>query len=84
MVSNPEKLLEKLDLSIPLTAVYETPSVEAFEPLVKPKTGQNSCMFLYYQNWLKGETLHLTEDFSVAVAAAGACLTNLPGNGTNF
>lgn len=54
------QLVKKIDLSIPLIGFYDAPDPSPFEPLVKPNQGD--CIFLFYENWLKGQTLHITKE----------------------
>ncbi len=53
-------LVKRIDLSIPLIGFYDAPDPIPFEPLVKPSQGE--CVFLFYKNWLKGQTLHITKE----------------------
>lgn len=53
------QLVERIDLSIPLIGFYDAPDPSPFEPLVQPNRGD--CVFLFYKNWLKGQTLHITK-----------------------
>lgn len=59
---NSDFLLSKLDLSVPLIGVYDAPHTEPFSPLISLPKGQRACLFEYYPNWLKGETLVITAD----------------------
>ena len=61
MLPNPERLIEKLELKLPLIGFYDAPEPELFKPLVEPDPGRHMCMFMFYENWLDGKTLHLTE-----------------------
>jgi len=54
------QLVKRIDLSIPLIGFYDAPDPHPFEPLVKPN--QRDCVFLFYKNWLKGQTLHITKE----------------------
>ena len=53
--SSINRLVEKLRLSTPIIAIYDTEPSEIFEPIVKA-TGR-TCCFAYLKRWLKGETL---------------------------
>jgi hypothetical protein len=53
------KLTKRIDLKLPLVGFYDAPDPKPFEPLVKPKEG--NCVFSFYKNWLKGETLHIAK-----------------------
>ena len=54
------KLVKRIDLSIPLIGFYDAPDPHPFEPLAKPDKGD--CVFIFYENWLKGQTLHITKE----------------------
>jgi hypothetical protein len=62
MQPDPENLLKRIDLGIPLIGLYDTPELDPFEPLVVPELDGHKCVFSFYENWRKGETLHLTRD----------------------
>ncbi len=62
MVPNPERLIDKLELKIPLIGFYDAPEPGAFEPLVEPEPGVHMCLFNFYKNWKDKKTLHLTEE----------------------
>ncbi len=64
MIPNPTLLLNKLDIRIPLVGVYDAPDPGLFEPLLKPGQGRHQCIFMYFNAWKKGNTLHLTESKS--------------------
>jgi len=57
---NPSKLLTRLDITIPLVGLYDAPDITPFQPLIKP--GKSDCIFKFYENWKKGETLHITKN----------------------
>jgi hypothetical protein len=57
---DPEGLKKGLDIKTPLIGFYDAPDATVFKPLVSPKERQ--CVYAFYQNWLRGETLHLTKD----------------------
>ncbi|MFZ2055246.1 MAG: DUF169 domain-containing protein [Candidatus Aminicenantales bacterium] len=57
---NPERLKKRLDISAPLIGFYDAPDPAVFEPVVCPQDRQ--CVYEFYPCWLRGETLHLTED----------------------
>ncbi len=54
------QLVKRIDLSIPLIGFYDAPDPGPFEPLVEPNKGD--CVFLFYKNWLEGQTLHITKE----------------------
>jgi hypothetical protein len=64
MLSLAERLLEKLELTIPLVGIYDAPEPRPFEPLVEPEPGKNICLFSFYRDWSEGKTLHLTHENS--------------------
>jgi len=53
------RLIERIDLTIPLVGFYDAPDPGEFEPLVQPHQGD--CIFSFYKNWLTGESLHITK-----------------------
>ena len=57
---NPSKLLTRLDITIPLVGLYDAPDIAPFQQLIKPQKGD--CIFKFYENWKKGQTLHITKD----------------------
>lgn len=62
MQPDPKNLLKRIDHTIPLIGLYDTPDLDPFEPLITPEPDQHMCVFGFYENWLNGETLHLTRD----------------------
>lgn len=54
------QLIKRIDLDKPLVGFYDAPDPRPFEPIVKPKKGD--CVFSFYKNWLRGETLHITKN----------------------
>jgi hypothetical protein len=62
MQPDPSNLMKRIDLTIPLVGFYDAPDVEPFEPLVRPEPKKNICVFAFYENWLRGETLHITKE----------------------
>jgi hypothetical protein len=57
---NPDILSRRIDLKIPLIGFYDAPDPRLFAPSVFPNPGE--CVFSFYGNWLRGETLHITKD----------------------
>ena len=55
-----DALREALRIDTPVIAVYDSSDTEAFKPLVR--SGGIDCCFMYYQRWLKGDTLVLTSE----------------------
>ena len=54
------QLVKRIDLFLPLIGFYDAPDPHPFEPIVQPDKGD--CVFLFYKNWLKGQTLHITKE----------------------
>lgn len=53
-------LLKRIDMRLPLIGFYDAPDPEPFKPLAEPEKGD--CVFIFYNQWLKGNTLHLTKE----------------------
>jgi hypothetical protein len=62
MYPNPGYLLERAGVDFPPIGLYDAPDPSEFEPLVRPPEGKWACVFMYWENWLKGETLHLMKE----------------------
>jgi hypothetical protein len=62
MQPDPSNLLEKMGLDLPLIGFYDALDPSPFQPLVAPEPGKRACVFAFYENWLNGETLHITRD----------------------
>jgi hypothetical protein len=62
MQPDPTNLLKRVDLTIPLIGFYDAPDASPFKPLVKPERGEHTCIFMFYEEWLKGKTLRITKD----------------------
>jgi hypothetical protein len=77
MQPDPSRLLEKIGITHPLVGLYVAPDAAPFKPLVSIAAGQTPCIFAFYQNWLKGETLHLTEEH-FGCLGAGSTLLGVP------
>ncbi len=73
MQPDPRTLVGKIGLKTPLIGFYDTPEVAPFEPVVRLESGDSSCIFSFYTNWMKGETLLLTSE-SFGCRGAGSCL----------
>jgi len=76
MVPDPSELIKQIELKTPLIAVYDSGDVEGFRPLVLPDPGRHTCIFFFYENWLKGETLLITKD-NFGCAGAGNYLCDV-------
>ena len=57
MVPDATKLIMELDLTLPLLGVYDAPETGGFGPLVGPEPGKHMCIFCFFENFRKGETL---------------------------
>lgn len=55
-------LLQKLNLRYSLTAVYDAPNPEIFNPIIEPIPNKRSCIFAYFNQWQKGKTLCLEKN----------------------
>ncbi|MEN6473635.1 MAG: DUF169 domain-containing protein [Syntrophaceae bacterium] len=74
MQPDPARLLDSLGIRIPLIGCYDAPDAQPFAPLVAPLPGKMTCVFAFYEHWLKGETLHITrENFGCAGAGRALC-----------
>lgn len=73
MKPDPSKLIQRIGVEAPLIGFYDALDVSPFEPLVRVRAGESSCIFSFYANWMNGETLHLTND-SFGCRGAGSCL----------
>lgn len=58
----PEYLLKKIAIKAPLIGLYDATSPEDYAPLTAPAKGRWACVFMFYNSWLQGESLHLTAD----------------------
>lgn len=56
----PDNLIKRIGLNFPLISFYDSPETEPFKPLVKPEPGD--CVFMFFKNWIRGQTLHITRD----------------------
>ena len=62
MLPDPRRLLEAAGIATPLIGFYDAPDPAPFAPLVEPDPGRHTCVFAPWENWLRGETLHLTKE----------------------
>lgn len=62
MQPDPSELLKIAGIDTPPIGFYDAPDPEAFKPLLKPRPDSFACVFAFFKAWLKGKTLHLTED----------------------
>ncbi|MCP4373132.1 MAG: DUF169 domain-containing protein [Deltaproteobacteria bacterium] len=68
MQPNPNILLEIAGITTPLIGFYDTPDTKPFEPFAKPK----ECIFSCYENWLKDESIFLSEENVGSIVCPGA------------
>ncbi len=59
---NLDYLLEQIEYTEPLIAVYDTSEPDVFSPLVLPARLGHSCCFAFYKQWKQGKSLVLTEE----------------------
>jgi hypothetical protein len=76
MPHDSSNLVTKLNITIPLMGFYDSPGTEGFGPIVSPEPGKHMCIFCFFVNWLKGETLVITKE-NFGCAGAGNCLCNI-------
>ncbi|HVP38177.1 MAG TPA: DUF169 domain-containing protein [Candidatus Saccharimonadales bacterium] len=81
MQPDPQELIESLGLESPLVGFYDPPDVAPFEPVVRPAPGKTTCIFAFYRNWMKGDTLCLTPE-NFGCRGAGSCLLSVPVRST--
>jgi len=60
MKPDPKNLLEIAGIKTPLIGFYDVPDPEPFEPFARPER----CIFSCYENWLKGESICISESDS--------------------
>jgi hypothetical protein len=61
MNPDPTILLQIAGIETPLVGFYDVPDPKPFEPFARPKR----CLFSCYENWLKGESICISEhDFT--------------------
>lgn len=78
MQPDPTKLIEIIGINNPLIGLYDAPDVSKFKPVVTPEPDNHICVFSFYENWLNGETLHITKDnFGCGGAANYLCGTEI-------
>jgi hypothetical protein len=68
---DPTVLKKRLDIKLPLIGFYDAPDPNIFDPRIRPK--ESDCIFSFYKNWLRGETLHSTRE-RYGCGGAGSCL----------
>ncbi len=62
MQPDPTHLLGKIDLDTSLIGFYDAPDPSVFAPLVEPGAGERQCVFAFYNQWMRGTTLHITKE----------------------
>lgn len=62
MQPDPTKIIEIIGITTPLIGFYDAPDTSKFMPVVTPRPDEHMCVFSFYENWLNGETLHITKD----------------------
>jgi len=78
MQPDPGRLLNALGILTPLIGCYDAPEAHPFVPLVASLPDRMTCVFAFYEHWLKGETLHITrENFGCAGAGRALCSVNM-------
>jgi hypothetical protein len=60
MVPDPTDLLEIAGIETPLIGFYDVPDLQPFEPFARTER----CLFSAYENWLRGESIWISEDES--------------------
>ncbi len=61
-------ILKKSEITTPLIGYYDTPDTKPFEPFAKPQ----ECIFSCYENWLKGESICISEENVDSIGCVGA------------
>lgn len=62
MSINPSIITRSLNLKTPIIGFYDSPHLFAQSTLIKPDKGSRSCIFSFYKNWQRGQTLLLTKE----------------------
>lgn len=62
MTPDCQPLIETAGLEFPVIGLYDTPEPDAFSPLVGPKHGKWACLFMFFNSWREGKSLHLTAE----------------------
>ncbi len=53
-------LLDKLGIHLPLIGVYDAPHDASFDKMIEPLSHRRTCIFAYFNAWMRGQTLKLT------------------------
>lgn len=75
-MSDQKRLTMQIDLTIPLVGLYDSPDTSGFEPLIHPEPGKHMCIYCFYENFRKGETLVITRE-NFGCGGAGSCLCDV-------
>jgi hypothetical protein len=62
MKLNCDYLLQKAGVEFPVVGFYDTPDPASFHPLVRPAEGKWACLYMFFNSWKEGDSLHLTSD----------------------
>ena len=73
MQPDPTTVLARIGVVNPPVGLYDAPDAAAFEPLAAIDEGETTCLFAYYDQWMRGRTLRLTGG-SYGCRGAGSCL----------
>lgn len=76
MMPDQKTLITQLGLTNPLVGMYDSPDTSGFEPIVTFKAGKHTCVYCFYEDFLKGETLQITKD-NFGCGGAGSCLCDV-------
>jgi hypothetical protein len=76
MLPDSSKLTAQMDLTLPLLGFYDAPDTGGFEPLVTPEPGKQQCVFHFFKNFRRGESLVITRD-NFGCGGAGNHLCNV-------
>jgi hypothetical protein len=76
MMPDQKTLTTQIGLTNPLVGMYDSPDTSGFEPIITLKAGKHTCIYCYYENFLKGETLQITKD-NFGCGGAGSCLCDV-------
>ncbi len=74
MQPDPSTLLERIGITTPPVGLYVAPNATPFEPRVTVGPGERTCIFAYYEDWLRGRTLHLTAEHFGCLGAGSSLL----------
>lgn len=59
---NCDYLLETSGIGLPVIGLYDTPDPSSFELLVSPVKDRWACVFMFFKNWQRGESIHLVRE----------------------